>query len=202
MKTITCGVLLLTSISIGSSRASPDQPYSGPWGPVSNHVQMSIELDTAAATNKPAFVLPMEEPRSPQEAITNEAVVILRGRLRNLSTNLTLFFFEAGEIEQSPAASFEVTLPSGKEVAIRPKAPNGLSHGGLFQLVPGQVLELDFHLNRFCSFNEVGIYRITGKWRLGLRGRAGVAAEPTSNPLEIRVTRSPWMAQKIGGATH
>lgn len=162
---------------------------------------MSIDLDTAAATNKPTFAFPGEEPRSPQEVSTNQAVVILSVRLRNLSTNLIFSFFGAGGVEDWPAAYFEVTSPSGKEVAIRPEPPIHSSGSGFIRLGPGQTEKFAFHVNLFCNFSEVGTYRIVGKWRLRPSGNAGALAEPVSNPLEILVSRNPWKAEKIASTT-
>jgi hypothetical protein len=205
-------ILLLLS-SLLSGRTSADQPYSGPGGPVTNQVQMSIDLDIAAATNKPAVAFPMEEPRSPQEVSTNSAVVILSVRLRNVSTNVTFQFLLNEEVEWSSAPFFEVILPSGKEVATRPKLPDQPSAAKMtwrpppnrprhalpdfIRLGPGQVQEFKFHLNRFCTFSEVGTYRVVGKWKLETSGSTGATAEPVSNPLQILVSRSPWKAEKI-----
>lgn len=197
----------------GISQAVANAPQVIAWGPASNYVQMSIDLDTAAATNKPALVFPMEEPRSPQEATTNEAVVILSVRLRNVSTNLTFQFLLNEEVEWSSAPFFEVILPSGKEVATRPKLPDQSSAAKMtwrpppnrprhalpdfIRLGPGQLQEFKFHLNRFCNFSQVGTYRVVGKWKLETSGSTGAIAEPISNPLQILVSRNPWKAEKI-----
>jgi hypothetical protein len=169
------------------------------WGPVTNNVQMSISLlqgrgSTTTNGHGPLLFPGKEENGRKSSTETSGESVVLLVKLRNLSTNQTFAFYQAGELERSSAPGFDVTLPSGKPVTIRPTEPMH-SSGGFIRVRPGQTLDLHFDLTRFCKFNDVGTYTIVAKWALEQWG-GGERAEPTSNSLTLLVSDRPWKIEE------
>jgi hypothetical protein len=141
------------------------------WGAATNDVQMSITIKDKTGPIK-----------------TNEPFCLLI-KIRDTSTNATLYFHKWLAINVNPSFIVDVRSPSGKNLS--PNA-NVVASGSGFDvsIPPKQVYEYEFNLSYLCKFDELGTYTITVAQLLGSGGKNGWWV--ISNPLPLTVVPGEW----------
>jgi len=141
------------------------------WGAWTNGVQMSIAIKDEPGPIK------IDEPFR------------LLIKIKNGSTNATLYFNRWLAINVNPSFLVDVRSPSGKNLS--PNA-NVVASGSGFvvSIPPKQVYEYEFNLSYLCRFNELWIYTITVGQLLGSGGKNGWWV--ISNPLPLTVVPGEW----------
>jgi len=163
-------------------------------GPPTNNAQMAISVIPAGSLWIRNFTVdgPTNIDRTPirleggkNEVKAGEPFSLLV-RIRNLSTNETLHFADAGPY-QDPILGLAcvVISPSGKDVS------PGLDHvlGSLNSLFltagPNETVQFEFQLSRLCKLEEIGTYTITATKGTNAHGKKALVI--TSNTLRVSV---------------
>jgi hypothetical protein len=137
------------------------------WGAVTNNLQMSIKLEDKETHLKAG------QPYS------------LLIRYKNVSTNEPLDIYVVNGTVDDPSYSFVVISPSGKDVSPDMKKVQRAFSGADHLVAPGHIDEVKLNLNKYCSLDEVGTYKIIAKKTIWTY--VNKHFEAVSNPLNVTV---------------
>ena len=156
------------------------------WGPATNNAQMAISVTSPWSQT---FQVGDTNVAAARFSVKHEVKVgqpfSLLVRIRNLSTNETLSFYNALQPNTSPDVGLAcvVISPSGKDVSPTRTAAGG---SGQFAVArPNQTTQFEFGLSGLCKLEETGTYKITAK--KNTFGNADKAFVLTSNTLSVSV---------------
>jgi hypothetical protein len=140
------------------------------WGPVTNNVQMSIQL------------------KNGQIEITNGQPCILLIQFKNLSSTEPLEIFQMVWHEGDGSYSFGVIDPFGKNIS---PISNGIVEGSMIsiEVPPGETRSTDFNLGAICKLGKNGNYKVIAQKFIWFNGQRKLV-QVVSNPLTVTVVPS------------
>ncbi len=106
-------------------------------------------------------------------------------RYKNVSTNEPFDIYVVNGTVDDPSYSFVVISPSGKDISPDMKKVQRPFSGADHQVAPGQIDEIKFNLNKYCTLDEVGTYKIFAKKTIWTN--VNKTFEAVSNPLTVTV---------------
>jgi hypothetical protein len=136
-------LLMISLLSVW--QADAEGTNTTEWGPLTNHIQMSVSLENGG------------------REIKLNGTVILLVQFRNVSTNqiFQIVSMDTGR-NYDPFFSFDVVSPSGKNVSpAMESSPTGSFR--FIRILSGHNVEMEYELSSRCRFNEVGKYRIVAR---------------------------------------
>ena len=164
-------------------------PPTDEWGPVTNNVQMAISVTLPwNHTFRVGETNVAQEPVSVKREVKAGEPFSLLVRIRNLSTNATLSFFNGGTYQNiDDGLACVVVSPSGKDVSPTMAPAIRLGSGSWIVVSPNQIVEFEFPLWRPCKLGEIGTYRITARKSTYARKKGEKEFVLTSNTLCVSV---------------
>ena len=175
-------------------RALAGEATTNEWGPVTNNAQLAISIIPPGSFTVRSFrVGDTNNPPMPTGAKTGKNEVkagehfSLLVRIRNLSTNVTLNFYNAFQpnIGLGVGLACVVISPSGKDVS--PNYSIGGGSGHFATEGPNQTTQFEFALSGLCKLKEIGTYKITARKSTSARHKGEKEFVLTSNTLRVSV---------------
>jgi hypothetical protein len=172
------------------------EPTTNFWGPVTNNVQMAINVvppgshfvrNFAVDGGTNAYKVPPVVEGEKSEVKVGQPFSLLV-RIRNLSTNETFTFLYGAMFPDAEWGLVCIVVsPSGKDVSPSANSPREPWSGRTAIARPGQTTEFEFPLSELCKLEEIGTYKITvRKSTFAIRkGEKGIVL--TSNTLSVSV---------------
>jgi len=189
MQAFSCSVLALLAVC----HALAGEYTANDWGPLTNNAQMAISITSpwshtfqVGDTNNGQMPF-----RVKGEVKAGEPFGLLV-RIRNLSTDETLSFYNLGQPipDAEVGVACIVISPSGKDVSPSTDSAIISGSGGFTIARPNQTAEFEFPLSRLCKLDEIGTYKITARKRTVAYTKAQKAFVLTSNTLFVSVVPS------------
>ena len=186
MQTYSCSVLALLAVC----RALAGEPTTNEWGTATNNAQMAVSVTSPwSHTFQVGDSNTVQTPYSAKRNLKAGEPFSLLVRIRNLSTNETLSFYNLAQPlpDVKNGLACVVISPSGKDVSPITDSTVMSGSGGFASAMPNQTIEFEFPLSQLCRLEEIGTYKITARKRTVTNNKAQKAITLTSNTLRVSV---------------